>query len=291
VLTRSEKKNSYEIPLSFEQPALQPKHISSKKRKLGEEDPPPSPAREAIVLHADPPCPHSSTLQNPPPVHPHYEANETYWDSSEARNLFRPTVEESNSLEAVKNQIKLLHEGLKMPTSCLYLIADFKANDNQKITKHQIWTLQQKCMAISLALLKATEMMENVKNWDFCCKTAIAEVAKQFLDQNKDICLSIQQYARENLHKLSIEFLSEYLHDVILPKMVKESYALEPNSEGYEQSLLELLKKYNLTCRSTSMIARWMEKLGFKYEQQKKGYYIDGHEKPATIEYRKAFVQ
>jgi hypothetical protein len=66
---------------------------------------------------------------------------------------------------------------------------------------------------------------------------------------------------------LSIEFLSEYLHDVILPKMVKESYALKPNSEGYEQSLLELLKKYNLTCISPSMITRWMEKLAFKYEE------------------------
>ena len=113
----------------------------------------------------------------------------------------------------------------------------------------------------------------------------------QFLEQNKDICLSIQQYARENLHKLSIEFLREYLHDVFLPKMVKESYMLKPNSEGYEQSLLELLKKYNLTCISPSMIATWMEKLGFKYEQWKKGYYIDGHENPATVEYRKAFVQ
>ncbi len=56
----------------------------------------------------------------------------------------------------------------------------------------------------------------------------------QFLEQNKDICLSIQQYARENLNKLLIEFLSEYRHDAILPKMVKESYVLEPNSEGYE---------------------------------------------------------
>ncbi len=30
----------------------------------------------------------------------------------------------------------------------------------------------------------------------------------QFLDENKDICISIQQYARENLNKLSIEFMS-----------------------------------------------------------------------------------
>jgi hypothetical protein len=106
------------------------------------------------------------------------KANETYWDSSEARNLFQPTVEESNALEAVKNQIKLLHEGLETPTSCLYLIADFKENDNQKLTEYQIWTLQRKCMVTSLTLLKATEMMVNVKNWDFCCKTAIVEAAK-----------------------------------------------------------------------------------------------------------------
>jgi hypothetical protein len=31
--------------------------------------------------------------------------------------------------------------------------------------------------------------------------------------------------------------------------------------------------------------------VGIKHEQQKKGYYVDGHEKPATIEYRKAFIQ
>ncbi len=46
-------------------------------------------------------------------------------------------------------------------------------------------------------------------------------VLPQFLDENKDICNSIQQYARKNLNKLSLEFMSEYLHDVILPKMIK----------------------------------------------------------------------
>ena len=34
-----------------------------------------------------------------------------------------------------------------------------------------------------------------------------------------------------------------------------------------------------------------MKHLGFKYEAQKKGYYVDGHEKPATVEYRWSFVQ
>jgi hypothetical protein len=33
-----------------------------------------------------------------------------------------------------------------------------------------------------------------------------------------------------------------------------------------------------------------MKLLGFKYELQHKGYYVDGHEKPATVAYRKDFV-
>jgi hypothetical protein len=53
-------------------------------------------------------------------------------------------------------------------------------------------------------------------------------VLPQFLDESKDICSSIQQYAQENLNKLSIEFMSEYLHDAIIPKMIKEEYRLEP---------------------------------------------------------------
>jgi hypothetical protein len=34
-----------------------------------------------------------------------------------------------------------------------------------------------------------------------------------------------------------------------------------------------------------------MKKLGFNYEPRKKGYYIDGHEKEATISYRWRFVE
>jgi hypothetical protein len=39
-----------------------------------------------------------------------------------------------------------------------------------------------------------------------------------------------------------------------------------------------------------STVCRWMKSLGFKYELQTKGYYVDGHEKPTTIEYHKQFI-
>ena len=34
-----------------------------------------------------------------------------------------------------------------------------------------------------------------------------------------------------------------------------------------------------------------MQQLGFCYKAQEKGYYVDGHEKPATIEYCWAFIK
>jgi hypothetical protein len=36
---------------------------------------------------------------------------------------------------------------------------------------------------------------------------------------------------------------------------------------------------------------RWLKLLGFNYEAECKGYYVDGHEKPDTVTYQKDFVK
>jgi len=38
-------------------------------------------------------------------------------------------------------------------------------------------------------------------------------------------------------------------------------------------------------------IYRWMKALGFRYEMRRKGYYVDGHEKPSTVAYRWSFCE
>jgi hypothetical protein len=48
------------------------------------------------------------------------------------------------------------------------------------------------------------------------------------------------------------------------------------------------IKKF---CISISTVSRWLNVLGLKYELRRKGYYVDGHEKPVTIEYRKVFCE
>jgi hypothetical protein len=38
------------------------------------------------------------------------------------------------------------------------------------------------------------------------------------------------------------------------------------------------------------MVYQWMRALGFRYEVRKKGFYVDAHEKPAMLQYRKKFI-
>ena len=61
--------------------------------------------------------------------------------------------------------------------------------------------------------------------------------------------------------------------------------------EQYNRELKKLLKRYHLSSISLVTIYHWMIHLGFKYEPRKKGYYVDSHEKPATIAYRWAFCE
>jgi hypothetical protein len=45
--------------------------------------------------------------------------------------------------------------------------------------------------------------------------------------------VKIQQNSKEHLHQLSIQLVSEYIHDVIIPTMVQDRYALTPKQERY----------------------------------------------------------
>ncbi len=111
-----------------------------------------------------------------------------------------------------------------------------------------------------------------------------------FRQQNKDICIKIQQYAHENLPQLSIKLILEYIHGTILPEMLKQRGCLS-DDQDYERKQRELLSEYGLTNVSITTVYRWMVCLGFKYEIRRKGYYVDRHEKPETIEYCRQFCQ
>ena len=253
--------------------------------------------------------------------------NTSFWQSPEAFILFKP-VENETVLEAVNNQIELLGEANKSDFGYTELIENIKDFNLKDLSTYQIFCLRQKCTYLALALTLAKENM-NKWTWKKCCEEAITLLKKTgikqtsnpqtimewyrkfrvkrrfalviqrnrlppFLEQNQDITTTIKQYCKEHLGELSVEFVFDYLHHTILPKFVKEIYGDsrdELGEEKYQEVLKQVLKPYRLTCISISTVSRWMNVLGFKYELRRKGYYVDGHEKPATIEYRKAFCE
>ena len=257
------------------------------------------------------------TLPPSPPV--------SYWTSPEAALLFRPLPTEEDSLVAVQNQIETLSEALESPYGLMSILHDDL--DPESISQFQMHNLNRKVNLLHTTLVVAAQEMAELQNWSLICEKAIAigkqtmgkaalinertlrnwylqfredrkfkvniikkEALPPFLLDNLDIKDKIKKYARENLGILSIEFMSEYLHDIILPAMIKDRHGVEKTDDTYNELLKSMLHLYRLRSISPATIYRWLLLLGFNYKTRRKGYYVDGHERPATIQYRKAFI-
>jgi hypothetical protein len=108
---------------------------------------------------------------------------------------------------------------------------------------------------------------------------------------NPDVCHTIKEYATSNLSTLSVEMMSEYIHNVVLPQLI-ENEVKESNKELDQESAREkILKQYGLTNICISIVYKWIKKLGFNYEARKKGYYVDGHKKEETVSYRWHYIE
>ena len=188
----------------------------------------------------------ASSLESRPPPPP----LETYWDSPEAKLLFRPLASESTVLAAIDNQIKALRHVNKSSNAFLSVAVNLDDELNEDdVTEHQKWAEQQKAQYLALALQLARENM-NAWTWQKCCEQTIGELQRQgltlatrhetvskwyrsfretrrfvipqpkknlppFLHQNPDICTKIKEYGRTNLDTLSIEMLSDFIHDKV----------------------------------------------------------------------------
>jgi hypothetical protein len=98
----------------------------------------------------------------------------------------------------------------------------------------------------------------------------------------------MKEYGRANLADLTIELMHSYLHDTVIKSLVLEGNTKLSDKE-YEVEAKKFIANYGLTCISIETVYRWMLRIGFKHETRRKGYFVDGHEKKATIEYRWSF--
>ena len=98
----------------------------------------------------------------------------------------------------------------------------------------------------------------------------------------KEKCIA---YAKTNLIGLTGEVMFDFFHHTIIPELIKE----EKDETGEEMTKVEILKQYGIHGLCLNTIYNWMSMFGFKYSPIKKTYYVDGHERPETVAYRKQY--
>ena len=77
-----------------------------------------------------------------------------------------------------------------------------------------------------------------------------------------------------------------FFHDQIIPELIEQ----EKRETGNDVTKQAMLKRYGLTTLCLATIYKWMSNFGFKYSLSKKTYYVDGHEAPETVAYRRKYV-
>jgi hypothetical protein len=194
---------------------------------------------------------------------------------------------------------------------------------------HDIFNIQMKCKYLSVALTIALEDMPSL-TWRQCCNEAVRRVNEweghehikngetvriwhhdfrassecfrnpnvykrngkpplpPMLEQNPDFARSVIKFATSILNELSAETMSNYLLTVALPELLRQRQQ-ELDDDDFDMA--DLLRENRLTKLTLGTVYRWLDRLGFKYEARKKSYYVDNHEKPDTVAYRRHFIK
>ena len=90
-----------------------------------------------------------------------------------------------------------------------------------------------------------------------------------------------------NLGSLSTELVKSQIKNVIIPRcyqdLLEEAGA---ENKGNMPLYNELLHMLDLSNVSMSTVWRWLVYLGYKYDENKKSYYTDGHEREDVVKDR-----
>ena len=255
---------------------------------------------------------------------------QTYWESPEAMKLFGVVVGKGEEMSQdvlvdIDSRLERLTYGVSNPMGWKMLLDDFDQKD--LCSSNEIFNIQTKSRYVCAALKYAVVNMPS-QTWKDCCCFAIDTLAQighteikhwetirlwhrhfrmnrecftnpaiqrryrtQFLPpllhRNPELKDGILSYARQNIDRLTAELICHYLYTKGMPVLL-EQCKKERGDPGL--SMHDLLQEHGLTKICVSTVYKWLKQLGFRFEARKKCYYVDGHERPETIAYRKRFV-
>ena len=115
----------------------------------------------------------------------------------------------------------------------------------------------------------------------------------------------ISQHALQNLNDLTMSTMHDYIHNTLLPNLRDAAQSelreeLEEEAGNNEDAIREQLEKItvnsilrecNLTVLNEETIRQWMHKIGFQFEERKKCFFVDAHEREDVVQDRNAYVK
>jgi hypothetical protein len=178
------------------------------------------------------------------------------------------------------------------------------------------WTWQR-CIQFSIATMndlgiETYSSWETLRRWHrrlavsrqeaFCKAPPKKSSLPLFFVRNPDAMDAFKKFGVLNLKDLSVEKMSEYLQEQLVPALIKklergegldsdESDAEKKKSPIPKDTVKEYLRPYRLTKISVSTVLRWMHAVGFNYQNRQKHYFVDGHERPETLKYRPIYIR
>ena len=111
-----------------------------------------------------------------------------------------------------------------------------------------------------------------------------------------DQALAIRKFIKTELEGITAETVRAYIHETILPNIavtfINNNSGEWDDAEREVQSfsIPQVLSYYGMKTLSIATTLRWMNALGMKYDDRRKNYYVDGHEREDVVLSRWKFI-
>ena len=138
-----------------------------------------------------------------------------------------------------------------------------------------------------------------------CGKRPLPRLLETFPDAKDQIV----SFGLKNLAMLTIESLHDFIVSTVFPRLTKTwmseqqikhdittadgSFASDSvaNGDAVQNTIPLFLQTHGLKSMCLSTTWRWMRLLGFKHDQKKKSFYVDGHERHDVVANRTEFCK
>ena len=249
-----------------------------------------------------------------------------YFESTEMRNLFCPSTNESVE-DCIIRRISILTEIIENHDGIKKYVEHSKKHP---LTTQQVQSLTVMCTALRASYYFALNHMAIEKNWSAVIKKALQRLCEcgikatmnektirrwhqwfrrnetfphpnHYVQMGKKVMPKlfeafpkaknmIKKFASENLQVLSSDALALHVKDEVIPTLHKKHIQECEVNNQVAMDIDEFKHFLNLTHVDPTTCWRWLKLLGYKHLPNKKCYYTDRHEDPANVEARKVFI-